>query len=55
MTGENRITRRKLCSSATLSVTNPTWACLGFNPRNRGECPATNSPKYWTDFITSVC
>jgi hypothetical protein len=57
MTGGNRSTRRKLCPSATLSVTNPTWVCLVFNLRNRGEGPATNRPKYGTAFMTqySTC
>jgi len=55
MTGRNRSTRRKHCPSANLSVTYPTWACLGFNPRNRGECPATNRPKHGMAFMTSVC
>jgi hypothetical protein len=33
LTGENRRTRRKTCSSATLSATNPTWTNAGL----RGE------------------
>jgi hypothetical protein len=42
LTGENRSTRGKNCSSATLSTTNPTWTDPGSNPSLRGERPATN-------------
>jgi hypothetical protein len=38
LTGENRSTRRKPCSSAT----NPTWTGLGFNPGLRDDRPASN-------------
>jgi hypothetical protein len=46
--GENRITRRKSCSSATLSTTNPTWTDPGSNPGLRGERPATNRLSHGT-------
>jgi hypothetical protein len=42
LTGENRSTRGKTCSSATLSTTNPAWTDPGSNPGLRGERPATN-------------
>jgi hypothetical protein len=42
LTGEDGRTRRKTCSNATLSTTNPTWIDLGANPCLRGEKPATN-------------
>jgi hypothetical protein len=42
LTGENRRTRRKTCSGATLSTTNPTWIEPGANPGLRSERPATN-------------
>jgi hypothetical protein len=42
----NRITQRILCSSATLSTTNPTWPDPGSNPGRRGGKPATNSLSY---------
>ena len=53
---ENRSTRRKICPSATLSTTNPTWTGLGVNPGLRGERPTTNRlghrlfsfPYHWT-------
>jgi hypothetical protein len=38
LTGENRRTRRKTCTSATLSTTDPKWTALGANP-------ATNHPE----------
>jgi hypothetical protein len=39
LTEENRRTRRKICSSATLSTTNHTWIDPGANPALRGERP----------------
>jgi hypothetical protein len=42
LTGENRNTRRKICSSATLSNTNLTRTDPGLNLGLRGERPATN-------------
>jgi hypothetical protein len=38
----------KICPSATLSTTNPTWPDLGSNPGRRGGKPATNSLSYGT-------
>jgi hypothetical protein len=43
LTGENRRTQRKICPSATLSTTNPTWVDLGFNPGLCGERPVTSA------------
>ena len=37
MMGEDRSTRRKICSSATLTTIKFTWADLGFKPGFRGE------------------
>jgi hypothetical protein len=48
LTGENRSTRGKICHSATLSTTNPTWIDLGLNPGLRGERPATNRLSHGT-------
>jgi hypothetical protein len=48
LTGENRITRRKTCPSATLSTTNPTFIEPGANPGLRGERPATNDLSHGT-------
>jgi hypothetical protein len=42
LTGENRNTRGKTCSTATLSTTNLTWTEPGSKPGLRGERPATN-------------
>jgi hypothetical protein len=42
LTGKNRSTRGKICPSATLSTTNPTWIEPGSNPVLRRERPATN-------------
>jgi hypothetical protein len=36
----------KICSSATLSTTNPTWPDSGSNPGRRGGKPATNRLSY---------
>jgi hypothetical protein len=46
LTGENRRTRRKTCSSVTLFTTNPTWIDLGAKPGLRGERPATNDLRH---------
>jgi hypothetical protein len=48
LAGENRITRRKTCPSATLSTTNPTWIDPGANSSLRGERPATNRLSHGT-------
>jgi hypothetical protein len=48
LTGENRRTRRKTCSVAILSTTNPTWIDPGANPGLRGERPATNDLSHGT-------
>jgi hypothetical protein len=48
LTGENRRTRRKTCTSATLSITNPTYTALGANKGLRDEKPATNYLRYDT-------
>jgi hypothetical protein len=40
--GGNGKTRKKICPSATLSTTNPTWTDPGAIPGFRGERPATN-------------
>jgi hypothetical protein len=48
LTEENRRTRRKTCSSATLSTTNTTWIDTGANPGLRGERPATNHLSHGT-------
>jgi hypothetical protein len=42
MIGENRSTRRKTCTSATLSTTNPTQTNPGSKPGLRGERQAIN-------------
>jgi hypothetical protein len=48
LTGENRRTRRKICPSANLSTTNPTWIDPGANPGLRGARPATNDLSHGT-------
>jgi hypothetical protein len=48
LTGENRITRRKTCPSATLSTVNPTWIDPGANPGIRGDRPATTHLSHGT-------
>jgi hypothetical protein len=40
----------KICSSATLSTTNPTWPDPGSNPGRRGRKPATNRLSYGAAF-----
>jgi hypothetical protein len=52
LTGENRSTRGKTCSSATSSATNPTWTDPGSNPSVRGERPATNRLSHGTAMQT---
>jgi hypothetical protein len=52
LTGENRNTRRKTCSSATLSTTNPTWTDPGSNPGLRGERPAANRQSHGTTLVS---
>jgi hypothetical protein len=42
LTGENRSTRGKTCTSATLSTTNLTWTDPGSNPDLRSDRPVTN-------------
>jgi len=42
LTRENRNTWRKLCPSATLSITNVTWSALGSKRGLRGQRPATD-------------
>jgi hypothetical protein len=54
LTGENRRTQRKPCSSATLSTTNPTWIDPGANPELRGERPATNDLSDDTALLENV-
>jgi hypothetical protein len=41
-------TRRKICPSATLSTTNPTWTDPGSNPGLRSGRPATNRLSHGT-------
>jgi hypothetical protein len=41
----------KTCSSATLSITNPTWPGLGSNPGRRSWKPATNRLSYGTALL----
>jgi hypothetical protein len=48
-TGENRSTRGKICLSATLSTTNPTWTEPKSNPGLSGERAATNRLSHATD------
>jgi hypothetical protein len=56
LTGENRRTQRKICPSATLSTTNPTWIDPGANPGLRGERPVTDDLSRGTahDVIVSL-
>ena len=53
LTVENRSTRRKTCSIATLSTTNPTWTGLRSNPGLRGERSATNRLSHGMAFLGS--
>jgi hypothetical protein len=48
LTGENRRTRRRTCSSAILSTTSPTWIDPDANPGLCGERPATNDLSHGT-------
>jgi hypothetical protein len=48
LTGKKRSTRRKICPSATLSTTNPTWTDPGTNPGLRGGRPAANRLSHGT-------
>jgi hypothetical protein len=48
LTGEKRRTRRKTCSNATLSTTNPTWIDPGADSGLHGERPATNNLSHGT-------
>jgi hypothetical protein len=43
LTGENRRTWRKICTSATLFTTNPTWTNPAANTDLRGERPSTTT------------
>jgi hypothetical protein len=52
LTGENRSTRGKTCSRATLSTTNPTLTDPGSNPGLLGERPATNRLSHGTALQT---
>jgi hypothetical protein len=47
-TGENRSTRGKTCTSATLSTTNPTWTDPGSIPGLLGGRPAANRLSHGT-------
>ena len=47
-TGENRSIRGKMCPSATLSTTNPTWTDPESNPGLRGGRPVTNRLSHGT-------
>jgi hypothetical protein len=42
---------QKICPSATLSTTNPTWPDPGTNPGRRGGKPATNRLNYDADRV----
>jgi hypothetical protein len=48
LTAENRSTRGKTCSNATLSTTNPTWNDPGSNSGLRGERQVTNRLNHGT-------
>jgi hypothetical protein len=48
LTGENRRPREKTYSSATLSITNPTWTDPGSKPGLRGGRPVTNRLSHGT-------
>jgi hypothetical protein len=53
LTGEDRISRRKTCPSATLSATNPTWIDPSANPGLRGERPETKGLSHGTALISN--
>jgi hypothetical protein len=46
VTGENRRTLRKTCTSATVSTQDPTWTNLGTNPGLHGEA-GDQPPNPW--------
>jgi hypothetical protein len=46
--GEYPRTRKKICPSATLSITNSTWTEPGANPGVRGQRQATNGLSHGT-------
>jgi hypothetical protein len=48
LTGEKRSTRGKVCPTATLSTTNPTWTDPGSKPGLSGERPAPNRLSHGT-------
>jgi len=50
LTGQNRITLREICPSATLSTTNITWTEVGSKACLLDERPATNRLRRGTDF-----
>jgi hypothetical protein len=54
LTTENRRTRRKICPSATLATTNPTWIDPGANPGLHGEKPATNDLSHGTALVRTL-
>jgi hypothetical protein len=51
----NRSTQEKMCRSATLSATNPTWLDLGSNLGHHGGKPATNRLSCGVAFICLYC
>jgi hypothetical protein len=50
LTGENSSTQRKICSTATLSTTNPSWTGLRLNLGLCGERPTPVSLSHGTTF-----
>jgi hypothetical protein len=54
LTGENRRTRRKTCTSVSFSAINPTWIDPGAKPGLRGESPATNRLSHGTALFPGV-
>jgi hypothetical protein len=54
LTVENRSTRGKICPSATLSTTNPTWTDPKSNPCLRSERPATNRLSHGTAKVNTL-
>jgi hypothetical protein len=54
LTGESLRTRRKTCSSVTLSITSVTWTDPGANPGLRVERPATNRVCHGTGLQTDI-
>jgi hypothetical protein len=51
---KNRRTRRRICPSATLFTTNPTWIDLDANPALCGERPVTNDLSHDRTMITHL-